>query len=80
MLYNYIREYYQSYLFFDVKLLHYYANKLLQARVGPLPNNKKIEANWHIRFYQRYPDVKDIRARLFNKNRFINENPDEYIH
>jgi hypothetical protein len=45
VLYNYIREYYQSYLFFDVELLYYYVNELLQARVGPLPNNKKIEAN-----------------------------------
>jgi hypothetical protein len=33
---QYIRKYYQSHLSFDVELLHYYANHLLQTRVGPL--------------------------------------------
>jgi hypothetical protein len=51
VLYQHIRECYQSHLFFDIKLLHYYANHLLQARVGPLPNDKKIKSNWHLRFY-----------------------------
>jgi hypothetical protein len=36
VLYQHIRECYQSHLSFDVKLLHYYINHLLQARVGPL--------------------------------------------
>jgi hypothetical protein len=36
---NHIRECYQSHLSFDLELLHYYANELLQARVGSLPDN-----------------------------------------
>jgi hypothetical protein len=33
---QHIRECYQSHLSFDVEVLHYYVNYLLQARVGPL--------------------------------------------
>ena len=49
---NHIRECYASHLSFDVELLHYYANQLLEARVGPLSEDMKIRGNWHSRFYQ----------------------------
>jgi hypothetical protein len=42
---NHIRECYASHLSFDVKLLHYYANQLLKARVGPLSEDMKIRDN-----------------------------------
>jgi hypothetical protein len=35
-LYNHILECYESHLSLNVKLLYYYTNKLLQARLGPL--------------------------------------------
>jgi hypothetical protein len=44
-LYNYIFEYYQSHLFFDVELFHHYTNKLLQARLGSLRKENKVETN-----------------------------------
>jgi hypothetical protein len=50
-LYNHILECYQSHLSLDVELLHYYANELLQARLGPFKEEDKIGTNWHIRFY-----------------------------
>jgi hypothetical protein len=48
---NHILECYESHLSLDVKLLHHYANELLQARLGPLKKKDKIGTNWHIRFY-----------------------------
>ena len=39
----------------------------------------KIRDNWYSRFYQRHPTVKGIRARPFDKNRLVNEEPDDYI-
>jgi hypothetical protein len=44
-LYNHILECYQSHLSLDVKLLHHYANELLQARLGPLKEKDKIRTN-----------------------------------
>jgi hypothetical protein len=76
---QHIRECYQSHLSFDVKLLHYYANHLLQARIGPLPDDKKIKGNWYLRFYQRHPFIKGMRARPFEKDRLINKDSDEFI-
>jgi hypothetical protein len=76
---QYIRECYQSHLSFDVELLHYYANHLLQARVGLFSDDKKIRGNWHLRFYQCHPSIKGMRARPFEKDRLVNEDPNEFI-
>jgi hypothetical protein len=51
----------------------------LQARVGPLLDDKKIRDNWHLRFYQRHPSVKGMRARPFEKDRLINKDLNEFI-
>jgi hypothetical protein len=78
-LYNHILECYQSHLSLDVELLHHYTNELLQARLGPLREEDKVGTNWYIRFYQRHPNIKGLRARPFDKERFINKNSDDYI-
>jgi hypothetical protein len=78
-LYNHIFEHYQSHLSLDVKLLYHYINELLQATLGSLREEDKIEMNWHIRFYQYHSNVKDLRTRSFDKERFINKDSDDYI-
>jgi hypothetical protein len=76
---NHILECYQSHLSLNVELFHHYANELLQARLGPLREEDKVKTNWHIRFYQRHPSIKGLRARPFEKERLVNEDPDDYI-
>jgi hypothetical protein len=72
---SHIRECYQSILPVDVKLLHFYANELLRAR----GDDKSVRKNWHYKFYERHSSVKTIRARPMKKDRFINEDANDYI-
>jgi hypothetical protein len=76
---NHILECYQSHLSLDIELFHHYANELLQARLGSLREEDKVGTNWHIRFYQRHPSIKGLRARPFEKERFVNKDSDDYI-
>jgi hypothetical protein len=59
----------------NVELLHYYANELCRAK----GDDELIGKNWHLKFYKRNPSVKTLRARLMEKDRLINEDPDDYI-
>ena len=71
---NHIRECYELMLPVDVELLHYYANELLRER-GEDP----VRENWHLAFYECNPSVKTMRARPMEKDRVVNEDPDNYI-
>jgi hypothetical protein len=59
----------------NVKLFHYYANKLYRAKGDYTP----VRKNWHHKFYERNSSVKILRARPMEKARFINEDLDDYI-
>jgi len=59
----------------DIKLLYYYANKLCRAKGDYTP----VKKNWHHKFYERNPSVKILKARLMEKARLINEDPNDYI-
>jgi len=59
----------------NIKLLHYYANKLCRVK----GDNKLIRKNWYLKFYKRNPSVKILKARLMEKDRLLNEDLDDYI-
>ena len=59
----------------DVKLLHYYVNKLYRVK----KDHTSVGKNWYHKFYERNSSVKILRARLMKKARFINKDLDDYI-
>ncbi len=62
-------------LFLDIELLYYYANKLCRAK----GDNKLGGKNWYLKFYKRNSSIKILRVRLIKKDRFFNEDFDDYI-
>ncbi len=72
---DYIIDCYKLMLPLDVELLYYYANELCRAK----GDNKLGGKNWYLKFYKRNPSVKILRARPIEKDRFFNEDPDDYI-
>ncbi len=72
---NHIIDCYKLILSLNVKLLYYYANELCRAK----EDNELVEKNWYLKFYKRNPSVKILKARLIEKDRLLNKDPDDYI-
>ncbi len=72
---DYIYDCFQSGLSLTLKLFREYADELCRAK----GDDKEVEKNWYLGFYERYISIELLYARSIAKERVFNKNTDNYI-
>jgi hypothetical protein len=72
---DHIHNCFQSEFSFSPKLFREYANELCRAK----GDFEEVGKNWYLEFYERHINVESTYTRLMTKERFINEDIDNYI-